>query len=348
MHADYQGYSIPGINDSYNQAKQKAQILNYGTKKRYGGMNYNNESIIQYAIGGVNGEDLTNDFGDIEVDKLAFDPHDPRLFATDDYDYTAELDAMAGRIPTGNSGITDPNIVPTSSLSDRQIKKFNKSLNRGLKQYNKDISKGLKNSSLNNTGTEKTGETKDYSNLANIGSQVGMGLLQNAGNIYDIYRGSKPETETYERYTPTTLTANEILRRNQLGYAKGKEGLAAASQGSGSAYRQNLKDLALKKMYADAQAIEEVNNLNAGITNQAGMYNTELAMRETIANAQNRAAARDLMGSGISGTGRNISGQIKDYRTGSMDQKTLNAIIASNPQWANSAEGKAYIAQFKK
>jgi hypothetical protein len=317
MHPDYQGYSIPGINDSYNQAKQKAQILNYGTnnianeaisQKRYGGINYNNESIIQYVNGGP--------------------AYDPSKFV-DDYDYSM---SGLGNVPQGVTEVRDNSIADFGDRND-----FNQSLAKGASEFN-----------AGNTGFTDAGKTKDYSGLINAGTQIGMGLLQNAGNIYDIYRGSKPETETYERYTPTTLTANEILRRNQLGYAKGKEGLAAASQGSGSAYRQNLKDLALKKMYADAKAIEEVNNLNAGITNQAGQYNTELAMRETIANAQNRAANRDLMSSGMSGIGKNVSSQVKDYRTGSMDQKTLNAIIASNPQWANSAEGKAYIAQFKK
>ena len=375
MHPDYQGYSIPGIKDSYNQAKQKAQILNYGTtnianeaisQKRHGGINYNNESIIQYVTGGVNGEDpnnpnigaiMTDEFNNQilsnlyynpnkeyyqdenhhpNADELAFDAYDPARFA-DNYEYP---DTIPESVPTSIvdfSKVTDPNIG-ASPLNKRQTKKFNKSLNKGLEEYNK-----------GNTGFDENGQfKKDYSNFADVGTQVGMGLLQNAGNIYDIYRGSKPETETYERYTPTTLTADEVLRGNQLGYAAGKQGLAASSQGSGSAYRQNLKDLALKKMYADAKAIENVNNLNAGIRNQAGMFNTELAKQEVIANLQNKAKARDLIGSGISETGKNVSSQIKGYKTGKMDAKTLQAIIASNPQWANSAEGKDYIAQFKR
>ena len=297
--------------------------------KRYGGINYNNESIIQYTIGGVNGEDPNNP--------------NPGAVMTDEY----------GQQILSNSYYNNPENIAMSYARVNQPEVMQqKNWALGTSPIMNDLREPTDLSIKEVPTSIESGSTKsapkDYSKLINAGTQIGMGLLQNAGNIYDIYRGSKPETETYERYTPTTLTANEILRRNQLGYAKGKEGLAAASQGSGSAYRQNLKDLALKKMYADAKSIEEVNNLNAGIANQAGIFNTELAMRETIANAQNRAAARDLMGSGISGTGKNISSQIKDYRTGSMDQKTLNAIIASNPEWANSAEGKAYIAQFKK
>jgi hypothetical protein len=317
MHPDYQGYSIPGIKESYNQAKQKAQILNYGTtnianeaisQKRYGGINYNNESIIQYVNGGG--------------------VYDPSKFV-DDYDYST---SGLGNVPQGVTEVRDNSIADFGNRND-----FNQSLTKGINEFN-----------AGDTGVPSTSGSKDYSGLINAGTQIGMGLLQNAGNIYDIYRGSKPEIETYERYTPATMTANEILRRNQLGYAVGKQGLAASSQGSGSAYRQNLKDLALKKMYADAKAIEEINNINAGIRNQAGMFNTELAKQEVVANLQNKAKARDLTSSGISGVGKNVSSQIKDYRTGSMDQKTLNAIIASNPQWANSAEGKAYIAQFKR
>jgi hypothetical protein len=41
-------------------------------------------------------------------------------------------------------------------------------------------------------------------------------------------------------------------------------------------------------------------------------------------------------------------GQTLDADATKMDSKTLDAIIASNPKWANSAEGKAYIKQFKK
>ena len=283
------------------------------SKKRYGGINYNNESIIQYRGGGT---------------KTSTPVYDASKFV-DDYDYST---SGLGNVPQGVTEVRDNSIADFGNRND-----FNQSLTRGINEFN-----------AGDTGVSSTSGSKDYSGLINAGTQIGMGLLQNAGNIYDIYRGSKPETETYERYTPTTLTANEVLRGNQLGYAAGKQGLAASSQGSGSAYRQNLKDLALKKMYADAKAIENVNNLNAGIRNQAGMFNTQLSQQEVIANLQNKAKARDLTSSGISGVGKNVSSQIRDYRTGSMDQKTLNAIIASNPQWANSAEGKAYIAKFKK
>ena len=316
--------ATPQFYDTFQKALAR-QI----SQKRYGGINYNNESIIQYTIGGVGGEDPNNP--------------NPGAVMTDEY----------GNQMLSNSYYNNPeNIAMSYARANQPEVMQQKNWALGTSPIMNDLREptdlSIKDIPTSIDSESGQGQPKDYSSLINAGSQIGMGLLQNAGNIYDIYRGSKPETEKYERYTPTTMTANEILRRNQMGYAAAKQGLGASSQGSGSAYRQNLKDLAINKMMVDAKAIEDINNINAGIRNQAGMYNTQLAQQEVIANAMNRARARDLTGSGISGIGRNVSSQVKDYNMGNMDAKTLNAIIASNPQWANSAEGKAYIAQFKR
>jgi hypothetical protein len=193
-----------------------------------------------------------------------------------------------------------------------------------------------------------SGTKTDYSPYMQIGSQILQGLGQNVGNLYDLKRGKETEVEKYDRLTANLLNAEATKANNKRLYKNSLDSLKGAVSGSSSAYIQSRMGMDINRMAQDQLAQQAVDNANAGILNTTGAANQQISTNEKIANAQNRAAGRNLQGSAYSNIGQNIMGQSRDVKATQMDSKTLDAIIASNPKWANSAEGKAYIKQFKK
>ncbi len=190
--------------------------------------------------------------------------------------------------------------------------------------------------------------TNDYSKIIGIGSQLLQGLGQNVGNLYDLKRGNETEVESYGRMNPTLLNNNATVANNRRIYKNNLDALKGSVTGNSSSYIQSRIAMDNDRMANDAIAQQNIDNANAGILNSAQGTNINLDIAEKTANAQNRAASRNLKGSAYSNIGQNIMGQSRDYNATKMDQKTIDAIIASNPKWANSAEGKAYLAKFRK
>jgi len=85
-------------------------------------------------------------------------------------------------------------------------------------------------------------------------------------------------------------------------------------------------------------------NTNAEIQNRANQYNTQLAMQEVIANAQNRARTRSGKGEAIAGIGQNVSQQMLDSKKGKMDEKTLAMYQSyfNNPQFKAAMKKAGY------
>ena len=194
--------------------------------------------------------------------------------------------------------------------------------------------------------TQKT--PTDYSPYMQIGSQILQGVGQNMGNLYDLKRGKETEVEKYDRLTANLLNADATKANNKRLYKNNLDALKGAVSGSSSAYIQSRMGMDINRMSQDQLAQQAVDNANAGILNTTGAANQQISTNEKIANAQNRAMGRNLKSNAYSKIGQNIMGQTLDDNATKMDSKTLDAIIASNPKWANSAEGKAYIKQFKK
>jgi len=161
----------------------------------------------------------------------------------------------------------------------------------------------------NNQETSSNGINPIYLNAA---KQLGLGLAQNAGNIYNLKRSNTVDTETYNRVNPTLLDANPALQYNDMQGRMAGENIRNSSNGNSSTYIQNRKDLAINQMMANANIRMNYDNQNAGIRNNAQMYNAQVGDRETIANLQNKAQARNLKGDAISSIGQNIMGQYKD------------------------------------
>jgi hypothetical protein len=188
----------------------------------------------------------------------------------------------------------------------------------------------------------------DYSQLLGIGKQALIGLGSNVGNLYDLSRAQNTEVESYGRMNPTLLNNNATVDNNRRIYKNNLDALKGSVGGNSSSYIQSRIAMDNDRMANDAISQQNIDNANAGILNNAQGTNINLDIAEKTANSQNRAASRNIKGSAYSNIGQNIMGQSRDINATKMDQKTLDAIIASNPKWANSAEGKAYLAKYKK
>ena len=169
-------------------------------------------------------------------------------------------------------------------------------------------------------------------NWAGIATQVGLGLANNVGNIYDLSRANKTETTTYNRMTPKQLDPTAALRYNDVQSRAYNEQLRNSSNGNSSTYIQNRKDAAINQMYANDQIRQQYANTNAGIQNQAGYYNAQTGDRESDANAMNRAAGRNIKSNAYANIGQNIMGQYGDYKRGQNDQDMLEMYGTMYPE----------------
>jgi hypothetical protein len=168
-----------------------------------------------------------------------------------------------------------------------------------------------------------SGTKTDYSPYMQIGSQILQGLGQNVGNLYDLKRGKETEVEKYDRLTANLLNAEATKANNKRLYKNSLDSLKGAVSGNPSAYIQSRMGMDINRMTQDQLAQQAVDNANAGILNTTGAANQQISTNEKIANAQNRAAGRNLQGSAYSNIGQNIMGQSKDYKQGEMDKEQM-------------------------
>lgn len=194
-------------------------------------------------------------------------------------------------------------------VGQRDTQNYNETILRGINEFNKNP----------NTPTGK----KDYSSLMNIGSQILQGVGQNVGNLYDLKRGKETEVEKYDRLTANLLNADATKASNKRLYKNTLDALKGAVTGNPSAYIQSRMGMDINRMTQDQLAQQAVDNANAGILNTTAAANQGISTQEKIANAQNRAAGRNLKGSAYSNIGQNIMGQSKDYKQGEMDKEQM-------------------------
>lgn len=166
----------------------------------------------------------------------------------------------------------------------------------------------------------------------NIAKQIGIGVAQNAGNIYDLKRAQNVENTKFERMTPTQLDPTAALNYNMVMGRKLNEDIRNSSGGNASNYIQNRKDAAIQQMMSNAQIRQNYANQNAGIMNQASMFNTNIGNQEIIANEQNRAQSRNLKSNAYANIGQNIMGQYRDNQMMNRDQDVANMIYNQYPE----------------
>jgi len=171
----------------------------------------------------------------------------------------------------------------------------------------------------------------------NIGTNVAMGLANNAGNIYNLSRYNNPEIEKYDRLKATYLDPSASLRDADAQTKRAEYNVRGASGGNAGTYLSNRVALNAQNTINKDRINKEYQNINAGISNNVNQYNNQLSQQEIIANAQNRARNRSGKGEAIGSMGSNIANQIMDNKKGSMDQETLNLMIKyyNNPEFQN-------------
>lgn len=198
--------------------------------------------------------------------------------------------------------------------------------------YDKDLQEALNRSSKQPDNNKL--------NWGKIGSQVGMGLLQNAGNIYNLSRYNKPEVEKYDRIMANLLNPKAAIRDVDVEGRLAEKNIKDASAGNIGSYLSNRTGLASKIAQGKERVRMNYDNANAGILTDAQKFNAQVAMQEAIANAQNRARVRSGKGEDISQIGENIAQQMLDTKKYNMNQKTLAMYQAyfNNPQFRAAME----------
>lgn len=172
----------------------------------------------------------------------------------------------------------------------------------------------------------------DWQNAAGI---AGVGLLSNAGNIYNIARGlKKPEDWQYERATAQYLDPSADLAENARMYQEAKRASQYASAGNATNYLANTAAGRAAKMNADRLVRTNYGNANAQIANQLGLFNTQIANAEMNAKAQDEAQRRNLIGQGMSGIGENVLGFTGDL----MRMNAYNNYF-DNPDFKKTTKG---------
>lgn len=172
----------------------------------------------------------------------------------------------------------------------------------------------------------------DWQNAAGI---AGVGLLSNAGNIYNIARGlKKPEDWQYERATAQYLDPSADLAENARMYQEAKRASQYASAGNATNYLANTAAGRAAKMNADRSVRTSYGNANAQIANQLGLFNTQIANAEMNAKQQDEAQRRNLIGQGMSGIGENVLGFTGDL----MRMNAYNNYF-DNPDFKKTTKG---------
>jgi len=174
-----------------------------------------------------------------------------------------------------------------------------------------------------------------------LGSNIAMGLANNAGNIYNLSRYDKPEVESYERMKATYLDPSAALRDAEAQTRRAEYNVRGASGGNAGTYLSNRVALNAQNTINKARIHTDYQNANAGISNSVGQYNNELARQEVIANAQNRARNRSGKGEAIGSLGSNVANQMMDNKKGNMDQETLQLMM----KYYNDPQFKKYLEE---
>lgn len=191
----------------------------------------------------------------------------------------------------------------------------------------------------------------------NIIEGVGNGVLQNAGNIYDLYLsnfGKNYDNVDYgqinpQYYTPNTISATESLRDADRQAAASRYALRNAVGGNTGAYLANLAANQTANTLNKAKIRESVNNTNTSILNDSNLrntmvrndaerYNLDLKNRAQIDTAANRARSQDISRQAVRGIGENLSASYRDYKLNERDQQRLALVNQMFPSYAYNPE----------
>lgn len=235
------------------------------------------------------------------------------------------------------------NVNPTAMGDDELSNNFNNFTAGSNNTLNSRPSNSLTESPTSGNGMNP--------NWMNIAAGVGNAVASNMGNIYDLKRASKVDNEIYNRVTPTKLDPTADLNYNNQLYRKGIQDVKNNAGGDASTYLGARTSLANVTGMNNSRVNMAYQNANAQIENQGKYYNAEVGDRQTIANMQNQAAARNLkstayanMGSTI---GQSIAGMNRDNNGSNRDMETMKMILAQHPEFLSDPANAQLFGKYK-
>lgn len=181
-------------------------------------------------------------------------------------------------------------------------------------------------------------------------------LLQNSGNLWDLYQtkfGKKYDKENYGQVTPTTLNDKQALIDADIQNRISRGQIKDAVSGNAGAYLSNVTGAQTANTLNKARIREQYQNQNAGILNSFAQYNKGLEMQSKIDTEQNKARAEDIARQAIRGIGTNTSAAYRDYKGNMKDQQMMKYISNMYPDykfdekrgWYYNSKGKPLVVK---
>lgn len=168
-------------------------------------------------------------------------------------------------------------------------------------------------------------KTNEFGNkFGNMTTQFGLGIANNAGNIYDLARTNKAEVTKYDRVKANLVDPTSAIRDIDHQNRLAEYDTRSASGGNAGSYLANRIALATNSALNKDRARQQYSNINAQIQNQNSSENAQIQRIETDANAMNRAQTRNIKGQAIANIGSNVVNQYRDNKQSQYDDTTLN------------------------
>jgi len=246
-------------------------------------------------------------------------------------------------------------IFPTQpGIQGMQMANYNQE-NRPITS-NQNITTGVETNGLTKlqspqSQTERNFNMPDLSKYKSPATQIGMGLLQNAGNIYDLYKsgmGKKYDKVDYGQLIPEIPDYQQALRDADTRARVTEENIRSGSGGASGSYLAS-RIASQSGLIQDKARIREAGEARkAGIINETNARNQAIKQQQIESNLASKTRSEDIARLGVRGIGQNIAQQRKDYLSNQMDEETgqMMADAFKDPQFKQ--EFKDFLSKRKK
>jgi len=176
---------------------------------------------------------------------------------------------------------------------------------------------------------------KNKSTVGTVGTELGKGILNNIGNLSYLFN----EGKSYDKVTPRTITPDYINADAQINEAKqagatGNYMLRNTFAGSPGALLSSLPQNAVQTGRTVAGIQNQVDNANAGISNQTKQFNSQVLTGADDRQAQNKGQSLSNYYSAITQLGENTNKQMLGYNMSKRDKEMLPILLKLYPELA--------------
>lgn len=171
-------------------------------------------------------------------------------------------------------------------------------------------------------------------------STIGSGLAQSAGALYTLGQtgfGKKYDTVNYKQVNPTLLDNSEALKSERENYLMNKKDTNQIGGGNQALIMGNLLKNKTLSTQDRARILEQYQNANADITNQAKYYNTGLVNAGADATRANQAASRNSTATALDKIGSNVGNVYKDTKSYQNQDQMIKMVSSMYPEFGYDA-----------